>query len=269
MDTNNKNKLKEVVSTITDTIVDKGTETINNAIKPKEIASTITNSIVDKGVETINNGLRTAKLYLILIVVAIVVIAATITLFAYNPFGWELDFGIDNSVKIEDTANVVEKIRNISEFTTCCFYEEYVVKSEKEEKRETKKFLGLFGGTSEDIIRHEIVITAKGSVRAGFNLAKLSESDFAVHGDTIDINLPTAEIFDVISNPSDYTIFIEEGKWSHDEIGALQSNAKMRTLNNALQSGILEKANTNGKEYITNLLKAFGFNVIHVKIAEK
>ena len=236
-----------------------------NINKP-DTMSKITTVILDKGVESVNTGIQAIKVKLIIIIVSIIAIAATIALLYYNPFGWKFNLDFNNSPKIEDTANVVEKVRSISEFTTCCFYEEYILKSEKDEKQETKS---LFGGTSEKNIHHEIVITVKGSVRAGFNLSKLGESDFAVHGDTIDINLPAPEIFDVISNPSDYKIFTEEGKWSHEEIVELQSNGKMRTLNNALQSGILEKANINGKEHITNLLKAFGFNVVNVKTTEK
>ena len=237
-----------------------------NINKP-DTMSKITNVILDKGVESVNTGIQAIKVKLIIIIVSIIAIAATLALLYYNPFGWKIDLGFkNNTLKIEDTANVVEKVRSISELTTCCFYEEYILKSEKDEKQETKR---LFGGTSEKNIHHEIVITVKGSVRAGFNLAKLSESDFVVHGDSVDINLPAPEIFDVISNPSDYKIFVEEGKWSHEEIVELQSNGKMRTLNNALQSGILEKANINGKEHITNLLKAFGFNVVNVKTTEK
>ena len=48
----------------------------------------------------------------------------------------------------------------------------------------------------------------------------------------------------------------------------MQSNGKAHTLNNALHSGILAKANTNGKEHITNLFKAFGFNVVNVAVEE-
>lgn len=221
-------------------------------------ASTVANAMI-------NRGVKAAKIKLVTTIVVIVAIVGAIALLAVNPFGWKLGWSFDNSLKIEDTANIVEKVRDISEFTTSCYYEEYIIKSEKEEKQETRS---LFGGTSEKSILHEVVITVKGSVRAGFNLSKLNDGDFVVHGDSVDVKLPAPEIFDVISNPSDYTIFVEEGKWSHEEIVELQSNGKARTLNNALQSGILAKANSNGKEHITNLLKAFGFNVVNVTLTD-
>ena len=233
------------------------TNSTNNTNKPNT-AETIVKAVI-------GDSVKTAKFNLVITIVVIVAVACAVALFTFNPFGWKLGWSFDNSLKIEDTANIVEKVRKISEFTTSCYYEEYVIKSEKNEVQETKN---LFGISSEKNIHHEVVITVKGSVRAGFNLSKLSENDFVVHGDSIDVKIPAPEIFDVISNPSDYTIFAEEGKWSHEEIVALQSNAKTRTLNNAIQSGVLAKANTNGKEHIINLFKAFGFNVVNVILEE-
>ena len=48
----------------------------------------------------------------------------------------------------------------------------------------------------------------------------------------------------------------------------MQSDGKMRVLNNAIQAGILEKANNVGKERVADLLKAFGFTVVNVTLTE-
>jgi hypothetical protein len=74
----------------------------------------------------------------------------------FNLFG--LSFG--GELKIEKTANVVEKIKEISEFTTACYYEEAVLKDNKVEKNEGG-FLGLIDMETSK----EIVIIAKGKVR--------------------------------------------------------------------------------------------------------
>ena len=229
----------------------------NNTNKPG-VVSTIAGAMI-------NSGAKAAKIKLIITVIVIVAISCFIAMLTFNPFGWKIGLNYDNTLKIEDTANIVEKVKAISEFTTSCYYEEYIIKSEK---NENKEFQLLLGKTLETDNHREIVLTVKGSVRAGFNLSKLGVDDIVVHGDTIDVTLPAPEVFDVISNPSDYNIFVEEGKWSHEEIVELQSNGKAHTLNNALHSGILAKANTNGKEHITNLFKVFGFNVVNVAVEE-
>jgi hypothetical protein len=87
-----------------------------------------------------------------------------------NPFNW--NFALWNTgLKIENTANVVEQMKKISEFTTVCYYEEAVVKNEKQTSANNTvtDFLKL----SPDSIHEEIVIIAKGKVRAGFNLSNI------------------------------------------------------------------------------------------------
>jgi hypothetical protein len=82
------------------------------------------------------------------------------------------------------------------------------------------------------------------------------------------VQLPAPELFDVIINPSDYEIFIEEGKWSHDEIQAFQVLSKEQLRTHALQEDIIGKAKTEGKERLTNLFKTFGYKVVEVSIKE-
>ena len=197
------------------------------------------------------------------IVVAAVVVIGGFLFLKMNPFGWNINFLGISELKIDDTANVVEKIKKISEFTTACYYEEFVL---KEEKKEASKLEGVakFVKVQADSTLNEIVILSKGTVRAGYDLSKISATDLLISNDTISISLPEPEVFDVILNPSDYEFFIREGKWSHEEITAIQSTAKDRVLNDALGAGILEKADVVGKERIQGLFKTFGFNVVKI-----
>ncbi len=175
----------------------------------------------------------------------------------FNLFG--LSFG--GELKIENTANVVEKIKEISEFTTACYYEEAVLKDSKVEKNE-----GGFLGLVDTETSKEIVIIAKGKVRAGFDLSKVTEDKINIKNDTIGITLPEPEIFDVIINPSDYEMYIEEGKWSHEEVTALQTNYRTQLLEKAKDAGILNKAKESGKKRLENLFQTFGFSVVELKI---
>ena len=175
--------------------------------------------------------------------------------FGFNLFG--LSFG--GELKIDNTANVVEKIKEISEFTTACYYEEAVLKDSKVEKHE-----GGFLGLVDTETSKEIVIIAKGKVRAGFDLSKVTEDKINIKNDTIGITLPEPEIFDVIINPSDYEMYIEEGKWSHEEVTALQTNYRAQLLAKAQERGILNKAKEAAKKRLESLFMTFGFTVVEL-----
>ena len=164
--------------------------------------------------------------------------------------------------QIEDTANIVEEVKKISELTTACFYEESVIQSAK---TTTKKH---WYGEAIDTVKHEIVITALCKVRAGFDLSMLADGDLVIKGDTVDVKLPAPKIFDVISNPSDYKIFEEIGEWSHNEIVAMQVEKKEKVLQSALDHNILEKANHIGKGRVVTLFQCLGFNVVNVTLSD-
>lgn len=165
-------------------------------------------------------------------------------------------------VKIEDTANIVQEIKKISEFTTACYYEESVI---QDNKYTTKNH---WFGNGVDTVENTIVLTVLCKVRAGYDLSAIADKDLVVKGDTVNIKLPAPKIFDVISNPSDYKIFEEIGKWEHDEVIVLQKQAKEKMLQNALDHNILEKANSIGKERIKTLFATLGFKVINVTLTD-
>ena len=66
-----------------------------------------------------------------LIAVGIIAIVAAVAVLYYNPFNWNISLFGDRSLKIADTKNVVEHVREISEFTTASYYEEFVVQESK------------------------------------------------------------------------------------------------------------------------------------------
>ena len=206
-----------------------------------------------------------AKIKVALIITGIVVAAAALAVFYFNPFGWNFSLSFSKKPKIADTKNVVEHVREISEFTTACYYEEFVV---HETKMVAKESLLGFHKEQPDSTQNELVLLLKGIARAGFDLSKLTEGDLVAHSDTLAINLPAPELFDVIINPSDYEVFVEKGKWSHEEIQAFQVQAKEQLRTHALEEDIIGKAKTEGKERLANLFKTFGYKVVEVSIKE-
>ena len=203
-------------------------------------------------------GLITANLQAILIAMAV---AAAIT-----AIGFGVKALIDaNQIKIMDTATVVTEIKKISEFTTYKYIDELIIHEKKAEEKEAKGYIfGIGKKDVPDTLRSEIVMIVSGVTRAGYNLGKLSENDLRISGDTITVKLPSTEIFDVIVNPSDTRMFVEDGKWSHEEVTSMQVNCRNQMRQNALNRGILNKASEVGKEKVENLFKALGFRVVTI-----
>lgn len=165
--------------------------------------------------------------------------------------------------KLNCQLDVLVKINN--KFATACYYEEFVIVKERNDApgKGKSKMLGLMH-VEADSIHNEIAIICKATVRAGYDLSEISENELKVSNDTINITLPAPKVFDVIMNPSDYEVFVEEGKWSHEEITTMQTNAQKDVLVDAVNFGILKKADEVGKVRIEELFKTFGFNVVNV-----
>lgn len=182
--------------------------------------------------------------------------------FAAYKMGWFKD----NELKIDKTANVVEKIKKIGEFTSACYYEELVVKQSKKSDFNESGFGKLAKAITDEDVMDEIVIIANGKVRAGFDLTKLKDEDIQVQGDTLSLTLPETEIFDVIINPSGYEIYVEDGKWSHEEVTTLVTNARKELEQNAVAYQLEKKAEEIGITKLKTLFSTFGFNTIFINI---
>lgn len=196
---------------------------------------------------------------LIIKIFVLIIILVTIAFGAYK-------FGLfsNNELKIDKTANVVEDIKKIGEFYSTCYYEELVIKDSKSSEF-NKSYIGDLLKTD---FKDEIVIIANGKVKAGFNLTELTNKDIIINGDSISIALPKAEVFEVILNPTDYEIYVENGTWFHEEVVKLTKTAKDSILQDAINFGILEKAEKTGLVKLGNLFKSMGFNHVDIYIKE-
>lgn len=189
---------------------------------------------------------------------------------------------------IDKTANVVEEVKKIGEFTSAVYYEEVALHDSYTDSatfmgrdasalagKATRKlgmgFASHFAERTTAAITNksnEIVLIGKGRVRAGFDLAKLGEVDFSVHGDTLEMVLPPVEVFDIIMNPSDFTTEYEKGTWSHELTKPLKERAKLQLEQNALDYGILTKAEESGLKRLTALFQTFGFTAVNLTVKQ-
>ena len=168
----------------------------------------------------------------------------------------------DRLVKIDQTPVIVDKIKTLGELTTACYYDEMVLQASKTNYFATTPLGALArDGFGKDVDDH-LVIIAKGTVRAGVNLLKMSEEDIRFVGDTVYVRLPEAEYLDIIVNPSGYEVFAESGTWTHDQVTALQSSAKEKLLNGADYYGLKTKAYEGAMDAVTTLLEATGYTYI-------
>lgn len=174
-----------------------------------------------------------------------------------------------NKLGIDATANVVTEIKKISEFTSACFYEEIVLQEKKTSNiadnavgNKIASLIGKKGG----LVNDELVIVASGKVRAGFHLNNLDENHVVVKGDTLCVDLPKAEIFDVIVNPSDFEIYIEDGTWDHETVTKVEDKAIGQIKADAEKEGILDKATKSGVKKLSEMFKSFGFPVVNITV---
>ena len=119
----------------------------------------------------------------------------------------------------------------------------------------------LAEGLGKDVDDH-LVLIAKGTVRAGVDLMDMTEEDIRFVGDTAYIRLPVPQYLDVIVNPSDFEVFAETGKWTHEEVTSLQSTARQRLLMGADHYGLKSKAYVGAMDAVTELLVASGYTYI-------
>jgi len=202
---------------------------------------------------------------IIIAVVAIVILAGgAFVLYKLGVFDKKDELSIDK------TANVVTEIKKIAEFTSACYYEEVILQESKAssvvDNSAGKTVAGWFGKESKDLMSDQLVIVANGTVRAGFRLDQLDEDKITVTGDTLSLVLPKAEIFDVIVNPSDFDIYIEDGTWDHEKVVEVENRAIDQVKNDAIKEGILEKATETGIKRLTEMFKAFGFAEVIITV---
>ena len=167
-----------------------------------------------------------------------------------------------HALTIQDTPVIVTKIRSLGELTTACYYDEMVLSRTKQNAFSSTALGSLAReGLGKDVDDH-LVLIAKGTVRAGLDLMDMTEEDVRFVGDTAYIRLPAPQYLDVIVNPSDFEVFAETGKWTHEEVTGLQDTARQRLLMGADHYGLKSKAYAGAMDAVTDLLAASGYTYI-------
>lgn len=200
------------------------------------------------------------KLLLKIIVSLVIICIGYFALIKFDFLPNFFDFGKKfehKELSIEPTALIIESVTPLAQLFTSTYYSEFPF-------TETKQTDSYFGLTKK---KHEIIIIAKGTCYAGTDLSKLSKNDIQIADSvTCLVNLPKAEIIDIVMNPSDFDIYIEEGDWAANEVLKVKEKAKNKLKELAEKTDVLQKANARSIQMFTDFAKSMGYKNVTVKI---
>lgn len=177
-----------------------------------------------------------------------IIILAVVLLVAWGIFS--LQHRAKHKRVVRAITQTVVEVQKIKEFCTANYQEETVVVAHR------KKLL-----KSEDL-----AIIVKGTVRVGFDLSQMNTR---LTSDTsIVIDLPAPIVLDVITNPSNFETFEEEGHWDHKQVTTYKNMARAMILHHAKADSIMQDAVENGVAKLTLLFKRMGMKQVTVNVAQ-
>ena len=150
---------------------------------------------------------------------------------------------------------VIKEIKSLNRLETSQFTIEKVVDA------------GTSGGRLENLLFGDrILLIAHGSVIAGFDLAKVQESDIVIDGDTLRITLPAPQILVSRLDPSQTRVYDRQtgllSKGDKDLESEARAEAEKIITDAACQGGILDEASKNGRNQLTALFKGLNFATV-------
>jgi hypothetical protein len=150
-----------------------------------------------------------------------------------------------------DPIIIVREIRKLARLETASADTEQVVPGERNPNQ-------LWGALGE-----KMIFVAYGSVVAGVDLSNFTKNDIViVNPTTVEVKLPKAEIFSVTLNKDSHVASRDKGIFAStdkDMETRVRQQAEVDCENDALDQGILDKANANAKDFFMNFLQSFGF----------
>lgn len=159
--------------------------------------------------------------------------------------------------KEERTPVTVQRLSEISELGTVEYTISKVVKANNNDN-----FLALFGSK-------KIIFTTTCHLKAGFDLSKLQEGDIQCRGNHVKVTLPKPELLSLDMRPEETHLIYSEStglrtNFTPEERNALLAQGEKEIRKSVPTMGILKDAETNGKAFLEQLLKQWGYEDIDV-----
>jgi hypothetical protein len=170
-------------------------------------------------------------------------------------------------LKIDNTNILIKEIKPLAQLVTVTAYQELVIDSIKYHRPGlTDQLIRMTTPVPTSTQYDELVLIARGRVMGGTDLEKLRKEDLYVKNDSASVLLPASSVLDVIINPSDFETFSEKGVWESEEVTILKESARSILEKQAIQQGLLQKADLQAILIMKNFLQAAGFKKIQVAI---
>jgi hypothetical protein len=153
---------------------------------------------------------------------------------------------------------VVDRIRKLSRLETVVFSLDKIVEGERE-----SAYLPNF------LVGEKLLLIAHGEVTAGVDLGQLKLGDVWVHGDSVKVRLPAAQVLStridnartrVYSRTTGLLVTADPNMETQVRQAAEEQIAKA-----ALDDGILDMAKQNARASVTALLAGLGFRKVDVE----
>jgi hypothetical protein len=157
-----------------------------------------------------------------------------------------------------DQPTVVRQIRALQRVETASYTMDKIISGERE-----NPILPNF------LAGDRLLLSAHGEVIAGLDLSKLQPGDVQVHGRSVSIHLPPAEIFTTtIDNAKTRVYSRDTGLFSTPDPnleGDVRAEAEHQLEAAALQDGILKTAETNARQTVNSVLTSLGFEKVEIR----
>ena len=173
----------------------------------------------------------------------------------------------EQEVVIEKTGISLKEIKTLAQLITVSAYDELVADSTKTLLPEA---FGITSVTPPIVLpkaiigKKRLVLIGKTTTHIGINMEQLKEQDIYIIKDSIHLNLPKAVVLDVLLNPSDVDIFIEEGNWENEAVMQLKDKIRVMAANKITQRGLLIQAERKAKDILTNFFITTGFKKVTI-----
>jgi hypothetical protein len=167
-------------------------------------------------------------------------------------------------VEIDRTPVVIQQIKSLSQLVTITAYTEVTADSTM---RSTlgERLRDVFNPFSVQVnMNRQLVIVGNVVVHAGVNLDKLNPQQVFIRGDSISLQLPPAEMLDVILNPSGTDIFVEEGTWNNEAVTAVKARIRDKAVSELKDRGVLYQAEERAREVLLQFFRAAGFKQVTI-----
>lgn len=157
-----------------------------------------------------------------------------------------------------DQPTVVRQIRALQRVETASYTMDKIISGERE-----NPILPNF------LAGDRLLLIAHGEVIAGLDLSKLRPGDVDVHGRSVSIHLPPAEIFTTTLDNAKTRVYSRDtGLFSTPDPnleGDVRAEAEHQLEAAALQDGILKTAETNAKQTVNSVLTSLGFENVELR----